>query len=736
MSQPIDVSIILPAFDEERVIDHTLQSLADFIRDHQAELGRCEVIVVAAGSDRTAKLAGNYRQHFAAMQIITPNGRVGKGRDVRLGFQTARGAVQVFMDADLATPLHHLLPMVKALQEGKADVVIGTRRLSQIHAGRLRAMLSVASNLLIQTVLLPRFHDTQCGFKGFTAAAAKRLFASQSVQGWGFDLEVLHAAKRQHLRIMQLPVPDWHEARDEDLRGERLGSAALTTLRDLSLIRLRAWQQQLSHRPQWWITGAMVAVFGGSMWLGSSQSVWFDEAYSIMLIKQPWSQLIHLTSVDVHPPLYYMALKLWSMIFGMSEPALRSFSALCGAAAIGLALALIRRTFGMRALILSTPFLLLAPYLLRYNYELRMYALASLIGIAATYVLVRATQATSNLSKSYLWWAAYSLLVALGMYTLYYTALIWLAHGVWLLYLWYTQKPRRFLLREPWLAAFAGSAILYLPWLHTFLDQYNHQALSGVSQSTSWKTLVDVSSFMFTFKPQWSLHWPMLLALALGVIAAVYLIVQAWRYAASSRKYMVLLGLYAILPVSILLIASLPQFKPMFLMRYISPFIIGSYLLIAISAALSLQKRVRGALLGSLILLGLFGYGAINVHHTGNFTFEQLKRPQARYIAAKIAPCQPDSMVLAEGPMLFFELDYYLPDCNLRFIKNSPVSARGGFAILHDSPKQYFRGDPITSSTVYYVYTSKREPMRLPAAYKQVSQVTYQKFHLVQYKRS
>ena len=125
-------------------------------------------------------------------------------------------------------------------------------------------------------------------------------------------------------------------------------------------------------------------------WIGSQQSVWFDEAYSVWLAKQPISELIRLTSIDTHPPLYYLILKLWASVWGYSEPALRAFSILCYGGAMVIMGCFVRRWFGTRAAGYALLTLIGTPLLMRYGFEIRMYALGSLIGVSATAVLARA----------------------------------------------------------------------------------------------------------------------------------------------------------------------------------------------------------------------------------------------------------------------------------------------------------------------------------------------------------
>ena len=86
-----------------------------------------------------------------------------------------------------------------------------------------------------------------------------------------------------------------------------------------------------------------------SLSIGLAQSVWFDEAYSIMLAKQSTGELLRLTGLDTHPPLYYLLLKAWAGMFGWSEVALRSLSVIAAGGAVVFAGLLVKRMFGIKA---------------------------------------------------------------------------------------------------------------------------------------------------------------------------------------------------------------------------------------------------------------------------------------------------------------------------------------------------------------------------------------------------
>ncbi|HEY5805808.1 MAG TPA: glycosyltransferase [Candidatus Saccharimonadales bacterium] len=714
MRQKIDTSIIIPAYNEEAIITTTLGKVSAFIKSHKAFLGECEVIVVAAGGGETGSLAKACSPLFTQFKVITPKDRVGKGRDVRLGFLEASGDVQLFMDADLSTPLAHIIPMIEKLRGG-ADVVIGTRKLSQIHKSPLRSMLSKASNLLTRAVILPGIRDTQCGFKGFRKEAAAQLFPQLTVMKWGFDMELLVLARESRLTIQQIPINDWHETREEEFRGDRISAAAYKTLFELARIRGAAWWRWCLRHAGLAPFIAFFAVFGLAFWVGPFRSIWFDEAYSVALIRQPLDQLIYFTSVDVHPPLYYMALKAWAFIFGESELALRSLSMVCGALASGVAVVLARYMFGARAALIALPFVVLSPFLLRYDIEARMYAMASLICITATYVLVRALSASDRRRKFALW-AVYAILVAAGMYTQYYTALVWVVHFVWCLAVTGRQRPIWKTFAQPWLLAFVGAVVLYAPWIHSFLWQIGNVQNGFWIGPVTIREVLNVGTMFMSYRAQWQLDPMQSLATMVGLGLAIWLAASALRSlrATRERRYVSLLILYTILPIVLLYLASLPPLKPVFLDRYFSHILLAGYLLVGVSVAL--QASRRRAFFAGAALLVVLALGVGSLRQQGNFNFNTLSLSHTKeavvYLKERLGA---EDTIIVDSPGKYFEMDYYLPTANVFFYSKEKTSTSGGYAPLHDSSRRLASADQVTSRTVWYLHSEKEEPkLQLP----------------------
>jgi dolichyl-phosphate beta-glucosyltransferase len=194
-----------------------------------------EVIVVAADvPDKTHEILLAKRKLFKRFKLLKPGQHVGKGRDVRYGMLHASGKIIVFMDADLATPLHHLEKFYKACQKDN-DVVIGTRNLFKYRPNLTRRIVSSIGNILFRLVSGVWIEDSQCGFKMFNKYAAQLCFSKMSIMEWGFDMEVLTIAKVNGLKMKSYRINDWRDMPNSTFT-EGLFSTSLRSLRDLGRI--------------------------------------------------------------------------------------------------------------------------------------------------------------------------------------------------------------------------------------------------------------------------------------------------------------------------------------------------------------------------------------------------------------------------------------------------------------------------------------------------------------------
>jgi dolichyl-phosphate beta-glucosyltransferase len=204
------LSIIVPAYNEEERLHDTLNKIAFFIecQEYATEV----VIVNNASTDRTSSIIDDFTtQHPSFRQIYEP--RRGKGAAVRTGILAGQGDYLLICDADLAVPLEEInkfLPLEQQLID--YDIAIGSREVpGSVRYGEplFRHLMGKVFNLVVRWLVLPGFHDTQCGFKCFRRNIAHALFSISTIDGWGFDVEILYIALRRGYRIVEIPV-QWH----------------------------------------------------------------------------------------------------------------------------------------------------------------------------------------------------------------------------------------------------------------------------------------------------------------------------------------------------------------------------------------------------------------------------------------------------------------------------------------------------------------------------------------------
>ena len=197
----------MPCYNEEQRLPRTIEQIERYLDGKHVAY---ELILVDDGSadaTRTVMDAAVDRHEGVRVEAL-PRNR-GKGRALALGVQAAKGDEILLSDADLSTPIEELDKLEAALSAG-AGVAIGSRALRdsrvEISQPFYRVLMGKGFNLIVQAVLLPGIWDTQCGFKLFRAEVAHSVFADLITDGFGFDPEVLYRARKQGVRIVEVPV--------------------------------------------------------------------------------------------------------------------------------------------------------------------------------------------------------------------------------------------------------------------------------------------------------------------------------------------------------------------------------------------------------------------------------------------------------------------------------------------------------------------------------------------------
>jgi dolichyl-phosphate beta-glucosyltransferase len=210
-----ELSIIIPAYNEERRLGRTLARIRKYLSTHPPGTANVEVLIVDDGStDGTAKLARDLTGEMPFLRLVSNNANRGKGFSVRHGMLEARGRIALFTDADLSAPIEECEKLLAALDAGN-DAAIGSRALDRslikVHQSRLREVAGMIFNGFVRLLTGLRFHDTQCGFKAFVRDRCSVAFEQQKIERFGFDPEVLFLAKRHGLRTIEVPVRWAHD---------------------------------------------------------------------------------------------------------------------------------------------------------------------------------------------------------------------------------------------------------------------------------------------------------------------------------------------------------------------------------------------------------------------------------------------------------------------------------------------------------------------------------------------
>jgi len=229
------LSLVIPAFNEDRRIGESLDRILSFFRGQSYTF---EIIVVDDGStDRTVEVVRGFAASEPRLRVEAQPRNFGKGEAIRKGMLLAGGKHLFFSDADLSVPIEAVPDFLSRLEAGY-DVAVGSRRAAgaviEVHQPIHRELMGKVFTRLSNLILGLRLKDFTCGFKAFRRDAARELFSRQRLGGWSFDSEILYLAKAKGYRIAEVPVV-W---RNDEATKVRLGRDVVRSFVDLWNIRL------------------------------------------------------------------------------------------------------------------------------------------------------------------------------------------------------------------------------------------------------------------------------------------------------------------------------------------------------------------------------------------------------------------------------------------------------------------------------------------------------------------
>jgi dolichyl-phosphate beta-glucosyltransferase len=231
------LSIILPAYNEEERLPESLPQIINFVRGQDYPV---EILVADDGStDRTVEVVREFQKEAPYISLLQVN-HGGKGHAVKAGMLQAKGEYLFLCDADLSMPIEEVPKFLPPLLNGY-DLAIASREIEgsrRYNEPAYRHVMGRVFNLIVRLLAVRGLQDTQAGFKCFRREAAHRLFPLQTIDGWGFDVEILFIAQRRGFRIAEVPI-NWYYRNESKVRPIQ---DTYNMLQEIFKVRFNAWR--------------------------------------------------------------------------------------------------------------------------------------------------------------------------------------------------------------------------------------------------------------------------------------------------------------------------------------------------------------------------------------------------------------------------------------------------------------------------------------------------------------
>lgn len=216
-SHPL-LTIVIPAYNEELRLPESLDQIAEFLR---AQAYEAEVVVVENGStDDTSGVVARFQSEGMRagdpFEVRLLHSTPGKGAAVKVGMLAGRGDFLFICDADLSMPIEEVAKFLPPqFKNSRYDIAIASREIpgsARYDEPGYRHLMGRVFNLIVRVLAVPGIEDTQCGFKCFTQEAAQAIFPKQTIDGWGFDIEVLYLGRRLGFDLVEVPINWYYKA--------------------------------------------------------------------------------------------------------------------------------------------------------------------------------------------------------------------------------------------------------------------------------------------------------------------------------------------------------------------------------------------------------------------------------------------------------------------------------------------------------------------------------------------
>lgn len=480
------------------------------------------------------------------------------------------------------------------------------------------------------------------------------------------------------------------------------------------------------------VLGALLRLFKLNSW-----SIWFDESFTSSVVRADVQTGVAITIKDVHPPLYYVILKGWSAIFGYSDVALRSFSVACSLIAALLVYGLLKRLFEKNYLAFGGFFtVLLGPFGVRYAQEARMYMLATIFIVIATWAFYNLMEK----SRPSRWdMGVYALAIAASLYTHYFTFPIVFAQILYAYIFHYRgfvprwSRIKQFLKeKKAWVWSLAVAGVLYLPWIPVAYKQMRAVTAGfWIPPVTILDPFYTLFFFLFnTSQERIEFQNDKTAAMFAVVTTAVYLtslavvtIAILWNEKSRVRRSFGLLLLTAMVPILTIFFLSVEPFQPVYVHRYFVYFGTLWYGLLGVVLLFRYPKILSWLRLPLIVItLASFGVGLANVYRLGNFNYNTWQTYNSKLIMNHFNQNYKDGDVLLTNDIFsFYDAMHYNTTSAVVLADNTkPYTADTPY--IKQFPNQLVTNlDEVKGKRIWY-FTMVGDKPKLPVNWQQVGE--------------
>ncbi|MEA3295862.1 MAG: glycosyltransferase family 39 protein [Patescibacteria group bacterium] len=384
----------------------------------------------------------------------------------------------------------------------------------------------------------------------------------------------------------------------------------------------------------------------------TARALWHDEAFSALLIKYNFQEMIDRIILDVHPPFYYIALRGWDFFFGDSLFSLRMFSVFCSVLIILAVYLLAKATFKNNKIALFSALLVaINSFQIQYAQEMRMYTLTAFLIVISSYFLLKALY---DKQSSRIWFALYITSVVATIYSHYYAFFSIFAQFLFVVYYFWSAFKLNF---SNWLKnknfqhcaiSYLLIGIFYIPWLKVFLKQLSQvQENYWIPTMNFWSIPQTIYKLTTGIGIDASNYKWILTGL---IIVVIYLFALALKKNKSEAKWLIFL-LFIIPFIG----AGLLSLKTsIYLDRYF--IFVSAFYIILISA--SVFKIEKKAIRNALIIILILGSASAVVYNLDNLKIKE--KPGMAGMAGYLnQEAKPGDKIYVSSSFVYFTFKYY-----------------------------------------------------------------------------